>query len=298
MKKTNIAKLMKTNWEISAEDSEAILKYEVNKFTNYLKMKGRRNSTILGYVSNIKRFLRFVGNSKATPQDVDRFYDFIISSNVSRSTFNQYSYSIRAYFDMNGEKINFKRMAVNNQIPYYFSKEEVVKIFSVIRNQKHLALLKTMFYGCLRSSELANLLDEDVNFKDLTIRVREGKGGKDGIVFITSECAATLKKYLMVRPKYLIDGKQYLFFTDFGNKYSREDIYRLFINYKRLAGIEKRGGAHTWSRHSPGTLMVKNGCDIRIVQQVLRHSDIRTSLRYCFIEDTTRRERYEKSLVL
>lgn len=298
MKKTNITKLIKTNWEISAEDSDVILKYEVNKFTNYLKMKGRRNSTILGYVSNITRFLKFVGNSQATPEDVDRFYDLIISSNVSRSTFNQYSYSIRAYFDMKGEKVNFKRMAVNNHIPYYFSKDDVIKIFSVIRNQKHLALLKTMFYGCLRSSEAANLLDEDVNFKDLTIRVRNGKGGKDGIVFITSECAATLKKYLAIRPKYLVDGKQYLFFTDYGNKYGREDIYRLFIDYKKMAGISKRGGPHVWSRHTPGTLMIANGCDIRIVQQVLRHSDIRTSLRYCFVEDQTRRERYEKCLIL
>jgi len=83
---------------------------------------------------------------------------------------------------------------------------------------------------------------------------------------ITPECAEILKKYLKIRPKMMINGKHPLFYTDFGRLWDRRDVYRLFIYYKQKAGILKTGGVHVFSRHSPATLMIANGADIRIVQ--------------------------------
>lgn len=72
-------------------------------------------------------------------------------------------------------------------------------------------------------------------------------------------------------------------------------IYSIFIKRRREA---KRGGLHVFARHTPATLMIANGCDIRIVQQVLRHRDIRTTLRYAHVSDKTKREMYERYLIL
>jgi integrase/recombinase XerD len=199
---------------------------------------------------------------------------------------------------MLGEQVEFARITPNNLIPYYFSEEEVNKIFSVIYNIKHLAMLKTLFYGCLRASELCNLNDEDVDLKSLTIRIREGKGGKDGIVYISNECASVLKEYLQVRPSLEVKGRRPLFYTDYGNRWRREDLHHMFTTYKRRAGIEKKGGCHVFARQSPATIMISNGADISVVKHLLRHSDIRTTLRYIVVDEKMRRDKYEKFLVL
>ncbi|MDF0590284.1 tyrosine-type recombinase/integrase [Methanotrichaceae archaeon Mx] len=199
---------------------------------------------------------------------------------------------------MLGESVPVQFLKENEHIPYYFDEDDVLRIFSICHNIKHLAMLQTLFYGCLRASELCHLDDGDLDLKNLTIRVREGKGGKDGIVFISNECAATLKRYLEVRPPLEIDGDYPLFYTDFGRRWDRKDLYRMFITYKKKAGVEKQGGAHVFARHTPATIMIAKGCDIRIVKEVLRHRDIRTTLRYAHVADKTKREKYEQYLVL
>jgi integrase/recombinase XerD len=180
----------------------------------------------------------------------------------------------------------------------YFTEEEVILIFGVCHNLKHLAMLQTLFYGCLRASELCNLDDEDLDLKKATIRIREGKGGRDGIAHLSPSCINTLVKYLQVRPHLEIDSRTLLFFRDFGQRWDRHDVYRMFIKYKELAKIVRRGGVHTFSRHSPATVMVAKGCDIRIVREILRHKDIRTTLRYAHVNDKVIREWYDKTLRL
>ncbi|MCJ7445180.1 MAG: tyrosine-type recombinase/integrase [Methanotrichaceae archaeon] len=70
------------------------------------------------------------------------------------------------------------------------------------------------------------------------------------------------------------------------------------MHYKKKAGIEKRGGLHVFGRHTPATIMISKGCDIRIVQTLLRHDDIRTTLRYAHVSDKTRQEWYNRTLTL
>jgi integrase/recombinase XerD len=287
-----------TDWEIKNSAPEMSYKLEMKKFSLFLKGRGYRDSTIEMYLGNIHRYLKFSKTPRPSLKKAEEFREMLLSSNLSRSTLNQYSYSMRAYHQMLGDDYKFSRLNPNNTIPYYFSELDVEKIFSVITNLKHLALFATMFYGCLRVSELINLQDRDLDLNNLTIRVNNGKGGKDGIVFIKDECASILKEYLRVRPKLEINGVQYLFFTDYGNKWNREDIHHLFTSYKKKAGVEKRGGLHVWGRHTPATIMIANGCDLRTAQMVLRHSDIRTTLRYVHISETVKRQKYEQFLTL
>jgi integrase/recombinase XerD len=117
-------------------------------------------------------------------------------------------------------------------------------------------------------------------------------------VFINNEWANVLSAYLRVRPPLEIDGKQYLFYSDFGKKMSREALYDIFQDYKEKARISKKGGPHVFFRSSPATLMIANGMDIRIVKDLLRHNDIRTTLRYVFVEDQTKRTMYDRFFVL
>jgi integrase/recombinase XerD len=278
--------------------SEKNYSLEISKFRRYLMDKGFRESTIEGYVGNVHRYLEFSNAIKPTAKDIENFRGYLYTKNLSRSTSNQYAYAIKAYHQMLGDQVEFARITPNNTIPYFFSTEEINKIFSVIYNLKHLAMLKTLFFGCLRASELCGLDDEDLDLKNLTVRIRNGKGGKDGIAFISDECASILKEYLEIRPQLEIKGRRPLFYTDFGNCWRREDLHHMFTTYKKRAGIEKRGGVHVFARQSTATMMIANGADISVVRHLLRHSDIRTTLRYIIVSDKMKRDKYEKFLIL
>jgi integrase/recombinase XerD len=187
---------------------------------------------------------------------------------------------------------------VVNEIPAYFTEDEVNKIFSTINNFKHYTILKILFYGCLRASELCDLDVSDIDLNDLTLHIRDGKGGKPAKVLINDECGRLLIRYLEIRPEFFEDHRQPLFFTEKGNRWNRHYLYQMFTIYKTKAGIKRKGGLHVFSRHTTATLMTAKGLDIRIVKDILRHEDIRTTLRYSHVADATKRKMYNEYLQL
>lgn len=82
--------------------------------------------------------------------------------------------------------------------------------------------------------------DSDLNLANLSIRIRDGKGVRDGIVYITDECANTLKRYLEIRPSLNINGHAPLFYTDFGNRWERRHLNRMFYYYKTKQVLRNR----------------------------------------------------------
>jgi integrase/recombinase XerD len=200
--------------------------------------------------------------------------------------------------EMNELEWKFNVLRSNEGIPYYFDENDVLALFSVCSNIKHLAMLQTLFYGCLRSSELCNLDDKDMDLARRSIHLRETKNGSDGIAYISDECAETLRLYLKIRPQMQIGNRNPLFYTDNQNFWAKNDVYRMFQYYKEKAGVKKPGGVHVFSRHTPATIMIAKGCDCRIVKEVLRHKDIRTTLRYAHVSDKIKQEWYHKTLTL
>ncbi len=181
---------------------------------------------------------------------------------LSRSTLNLYGFSVKKYHEMINCPIQFPYLKPNNTIPYFFNEQDVTKIFSAIHNLKHYCMLMLMFYGCLRASELCSLNDEDIDFQAKTIRIKEGKGGREAIIPLNTGIIQVILDYLKKRPSLKVDGKQPLFITDFGHRWGRVGVHRMYTDYKKMAGINKHGGLHVFGRHTPASLMIKNGCDI------------------------------------
>jgi integrase/recombinase XerD len=290
-----VHKRLRQDWSIRAgnEDFEPALK----RFRRYMMNKCFRESTITGYIASLKRFLTYAHDDQPTLDTARSYRELMIGRNLARSTINNYSFSIKLYYKMIGMEIDFPFLERNDNLPYFFDEDDVVKIFGCCKNLKHLAMLKTLFYGCLRASELCNLDMPDLDMKTQTIRIRDGKGGKDGVVFLKDECIKVLRQYLAMRPQ-LEENDQSLFYTVYGKRWDRRDVHRIFVQYKNKAGISKPGGVHCFARHTPATIMIAKGADIRIVQKVLRHNDIKTTLRYAHVSDKTQRETYEKFLTI
>jgi integrase/recombinase XerD len=281
-------------WHIPQEDFGIVL----DRYERYLRDCDYSENSIASGKKLVSNFLKFAKESHPTIEQADAYREILIDRKLAPGTINLYYFAIRNFYKMHGEEYKHIILACHNAIPHYFSEDEVHRIFDATRNIKHLAMLQTMFYGCLRASELCDLEDRDLDIAKLSVHVRHGKGDKEGIVCITPNCASTLRRYLSIRPTLLIDGKQYLFYTDDGNKWNRKIFHKIFEQIKHRAKITRPGGLHVFGRHTPATLMIAHGADIRVVQTILRHNDIKTTLRYAHVSDTTKRTMYDKFLVI
>jgi integrase/recombinase XerD len=268
------------------------------RFRRYLENLGFRESTINDYVQRVDRYLRFAKTNRPTEKHALAYRESVLDRHPSRSTLNNDAFALMHFHKMLGEEIKLPFISQNVTIPYYFDEEDVIKIFASIQNLKHLAMFQTLFYCCLRASELCNLDLRDVDLKNLTMWVREGKGGRDGVTYLSEEAATVLKAYLKVRPDFQVNGRHPLFYTDWGHRFDHRRLGKVFSDYKAKAGVNKPGGLHVFARHTPATIMVSKGCDIRVVQKLLRHRDIRTTLRYAHVSEKTARDWHDRTLRL
>ncbi len=270
----------------------------LRRYKLYLLDLGFRDSTIESYVFRAGKYLEFAGTSQPTAEDHTKFREYLQTKNLARSTLNQYGFSAKKYHEMIGIPVTFNFKKPNDTIPYYFNEDDINKIFNICRNLKHYSMLITMFFCYLRASELCNLNDEDVDFEEKTLRIREGKGGRDALVPLKPELIQVLRDYLDIRPSITVNNEHPLFITDYKRRWQKEEVHKMFCKYKKLAGINKPGGLHVFGRHSPASILVKNGCDILTIKELMRHKDITTTARYLHISDQVKRQKHEKYLKL
>ncbi len=143
------------------------------------------------------------------------------------------------------------------------------------------AMLEVLYATAVRRTEMAHLRLPDWNRNAGTLRVHEGKGGKDRVVPLGERAEAWLTKYVDdVRPQLVIDDTDYtLFITDYGEPFSKNRLGDLVRRYLDWAGITVPGSCHLL-RHACATHMLENGADIRFIQVLLGHADINSTQIY------------------
>ena len=129
----------------------------------------------------------------------------------------------------------------------------------------------------LRLQEIINLKITDINSARMVIEVRRGKGKKDRQVVLSEKLLEQLRKYFrMYKPKnWLFEGRP-------GEQYGYRTLQEVFGNAKEKAGIKMAGGIHTM-RHSFATHLLENGTDLRLIQELLGHNSIKTTIRYTHV---------------
>lgn len=140
------------------------------------------------------------------------------------------------------------------------------------------AILETFYSTGLRRSELANLKLYDLDWEAGCLWVREGKGRKDRVVPIGERALTWVRKYLdALRGSLVIEpDEQYLFISDLGVPYRKNQLSDLARKYICAAGIERPGACHLF-RHACATHMLEGGADIRFIQALLGHADLSTT---------------------
>ncbi len=140
------------------------------------------------------------------------------------------------------------------------------------------AIIETLYSTGIRRSELANLKLYDVDTKNGSLMVREGKGKKDRMVPLGDRAGQWIDKYNdEVRPGLVLEPDEgWLFLHEFGEAFKNNRLTDLVKRYIGAAGIGKSGACHLF-RHTMATLMLDNGADIRHIQAILGHSQLSTT---------------------
>jgi integrase/recombinase XerD len=153
------------------------------------------------------------------------------------------------------------------------------------------AILEVLFSTGIRRQELIELECDCVDPERMVVMVRQGKGRKDRVVPIGERALVWLGKYLEeVRPglvRALDPG--FVFLMQNGRKLTVTPLGRRVRRYVKESGIGKTGGCHLF-RHSMATLMHENGCDIRLLQAILGHTDLNTTQVYTHLSISRLRE--------
>ena len=146
------------------------------------------------------------------------------------------------------------------------------------------AILETFYSTGMRRMELANLKVYDPDAERGTIMIRQGKGRKDRTIPIGEPALAWIAKYLADARAHLLTGSDdgTLFLNDMGVPYERRQLTALVRRYLIASEIGKIGGCHLF-RHTVATLMLENGADIKVIQQLLGHVKITTTEIYTHV---------------
>lgn len=251
-------------------------------------MKSRRYSlpTIERYRDVLRIFFQFF-KAKAvheiTSNDVVRFNnEYILHRKLSHAYQNQFVNALKLFYKQTHNRdIQLaleQRPKTQKTLPNVLSKEEVKLILDAHANIKHKVML-SLIYSCgLRCGELLRLKPLHVDSKRNLLIIKQAKGRKDRIVPLSLKIIEMLRQYYSAfRPQlYLFEGQKK------GEPYDERSLQAVLKQALAKASINKPVSLH-WLRHSYATHLLENGTDLRYIQELLGHSNSKTTEIYTHV---------------
>ena len=191
----------------------------------------------------------------------------------------------------------FKSPKLDKSLPTVLSLEEVTSLLDIEINTpydaRNKAILELFYSSGLRISELINLEMANVDMDENLIRVM-GKGKKERIVPFGDIAKNVLNDYINnYRTSINKKNSTYIFLNNMGNKLSRQYIFRIIKQECIKKGIKKNVSPHTL-RHTYATHLLKNGADLRIIQELLGHENLATTQIYTHLDNESLKKDYDE----
>ncbi len=245
-----------------------------------LELKNYSKETIKNYLLYVKNFLEFASKKGINSESAKRF---ILKSlkNKEASSVRTMVFAIKYFFrEILHQELNIPNPKQSKTLPEILTSKEIKKMVNSTSNIKHRLIIK-LLYGCgLRVSEITNLKKGDINFEENLIKINLGKGRKDRFVNIPESIREELKSYCK------LSNSKILFESNRKGKLTKKTIAQIIQNSAKKAGIKKRVYPHLL-RHSFATHLLESGTDLRIIQKLLGHSNIKTTQIYTHISQAS-----------
>jgi len=253
----------------------------------------------------LRRFVLWldVPVEEATNKKILKYIDVLLSDRLQPKTINCHLDSIRGFYEYLRDVENLPipnpvrrgyTLRLSRPLPRYVRDEEIGKFFCVVRKPRDRALFMLMLRCGLRVEEVANLSLGALDLKRRKIIVEEGKGGKGRVVYISNDALDALLQYLRGRPSsrakklFLVEKGTYS-----GKPISVRGIQKRIEYYARKARMKV--SCHQL-RHTMATQLLNADADLVTIQDLLGHSRIKTTQRYCKVSNLKVQRDYFKAM--
>lgn len=245
-----------------------------------LRLRNYSKRTIDSYFYHNNKFLEFVDKSPkdVSKEDIKKYLSYLaINKEVKPATFNLILSSIKFYYEevlKKRFKLDLKRAKLGKSLPVVISRKEIKQMIEVTSNQKHKLLITVLYSAGLRVSECLSLKIDHISLENKSGIIRKGKGNKDRFFKLSEFAVNLIKRYIEKRN----DNNPYLF-KDHQGHLSVRSAQVIVKKAAKNAGIKQRVFCHAL-RSSFATHLIEDKVPINIVQKLLGHKNINTTLGY------------------
>lgn len=243
-----------------------------------LRLRNYSSKTRESYSRCVGEYLATVG--EPLPFSRVKLEDFLLAKQergLSPQTVNLSLNAIKHFYREIlglGQRINIKFSKRSKKLPIVLSRQEIQAMLDTLTNVKHRLMLGLAYGAGLRVSEVIDLRVQDVALDELTLHLKDAKGKKDRITLIPEKLRDELRQSLAGK-----QGLDFVFSSERGGGLSERTAQKVFEQALNKAGINKPATFHSL-RHSFATHLLENGTDVRYVQALLGHHNIRTTQLY------------------
>ena len=236
------------------------------------------------YVQGIKNFTVFLGRSPDTAsfEDVRRYQLHLVASGVGVPTINQTVSTLRFFFKVTLGRPEIVEHTHAIHEPRKLPVVLVARLLDAAPGLKYKAALSVAYGAGLRATEVVSLKVSDIDSNRMIIRVEQGKGGKDRYVMLSPHLLDLLRGWWKAaRPRgWLFPGR------DPAQPLTTRQLNRACHAAAQMAEINKRVSLHTL-RHSFATHLLEQNTDVRVIQVLLGHAKLETTVLYTQVATKT-----------
>jgi len=247
-----------------------------------MKLRNYSPKTREAYCRVARNFYGFIKKPlrDATNDDIKRYLLKLTDSGQSSQTISLAANAINFIYTQIYQRddfVKFRHPKHTQRLPIVLSRAEVASILGAVLNPKHKMMLALAYGAGLRVSEVVSLRVKDVDLAELVIHLKEAKGKKDRLTIFPEKLKTDMQHLFFGK-----NGDDFVFASERNGRLTERTAQKVFENALKKAGINKPATFHSL-RHSFATHLLENGTDVRFVQELLGHQNIRTTQIYTHV---------------
>jgi len=246
---------------------------------NELTYRHYSPKTIESYLFCLERYFKFKESDleRLNTANIKYFLFRLTRKGLAPETINLHLNAIKFFYreiEHVRDKVDIRFARKNRKLPVVLSKSEISRLLSGVENGKHKLLLSLAYGAGIRVSEIINLKVGHLDIDELTVQIKGAKGNKDRITLFPEKLKDPVRNLIAGK-----DAGSFVFESERGGRLTARSAQKVFEKALVSSGIKKEASFHSL-RHSFATHLLENGVDIRYIQALLGHKNIRTTQLY------------------